>query len=90
MLYPVFDSSPRAKALIDPNATADMSTALVGEATKYGIETLAIGKSIAVPYADVQETSFRVYVSRQAKRLKRKFAVLKHAELSIYEVARIG
>lgn len=90
MPYGIFECSARAKAMIDPNAKPDQSAALAGAPSKYSLETLLIGQAIAVPYDAVKESSFRVYVTRQGNKLKRKFTVIRHDEAKVYEVARIG
>lgn len=91
MPYGIYDASAKAKALIKPEDLAvDSTPQTTGVASKYSLELLKVGQAVAVPFADVKLNSFRVYVTRQGTKLKRKFTVISHEEAHMYEVARIG
>lgn len=91
MSYGIYEASAKAKALIKPeDAEKDSTPSTTGSPTKYSIELLKVGQAVAVPFGDVKETSFRVYVTRTGAKLKRKFTVISHVESKLFEVARIA
>lgn len=91
MLYPIHEASPKAKALIAagvvPKGDAFVNT---HHRSKYKFEQVEIGYCFTVPIAEQSETSLRQLAVRYGKKLDRKFAVLKHADYGVIEVARIG
>jgi hypothetical protein len=91
MPYGIYEASAKAKAQIKPeDLVIDSTPSSTGTESKYSLELLKIGQAVAVPFADVKLNSFRVYVTRQGAKLKRKFTVISHDEARMYEVARIG
>lgn len=88
--YPIQPCSPTAAAKISPDATDIVGTSTRSR-EKYPFSDLVIGTAFAVPMAEItNETSFRVTVSVRGKKLGKKFAVVKHADVNLWEVARIG
>jgi hypothetical protein len=83
----IFDASPQAKALIpeglEPKADTNVSNA------KYPFDRLPVGKCFLLPL-DKGENYVRVLTSKNAKKLGKRFTVIKHAEHSVFEIARIG
>lgn len=76
--YKIMESSPEAKL--------QFSNGLIGK-TKYPFEELKEGFSFILPIAEAKENSLRVQCCVQSKKLNRKFVLLKHEKLGIYEIA---
>ena len=91
MSYPIYPASPKAKAII-PEGVQPKFDAFVNthHRSKYKFEQLEIGASFAVPFSEGNEVSLRQLSVRYGKKLSRKFTVIKHADLNLFEVARIG
>lgn len=92
-MYEIFDCSPRAKAKI----AADFDESKAAPATpnehhrvKYPFSALDVGKSFGVPMNEVNEGSIRNAASVHSKASGKKFCIVKHPGLMLYEVARIG
>ena len=92
MAYPIVESSPQAKAKIQPNASADVPAAEPNEhhRTKYPTDALNVGQSFTVPINEANEMSLRITASKRGKDSGKKFCVIKHAEYGCFEVARLA
>jgi hypothetical protein len=49
-----------------------------------------VGTSITIPIEGAKEASLRVTASKRGKALGKKFAIIKHKEFGVYEIARIA
>lgn len=78
--YEIKESSPEAKSKF---------TAELGGSKRYPFNELSEGLSFAVPFADGNEPSMRVQCSTWGKRLGKKFIVLRHESIGMFEVACI-
>lgn len=78
--YEIRESSVEAKSKF----TADL-----GGSKRYPFDELSEGLSFAVPVADGNEPSMRVQCSKWGKQLGKKFIVLKHESIGMFEVACI-
>lgn len=90
MDYPIYTSSPKALKLIQSYQDDKGTSVNTHHSSKYKFEQLAIGFSFAVPIAEGKETSLRRLATEYGKKLGKKFSVLKHQEIGMIEVARIG
>jgi hypothetical protein len=88
--YPVHEASPKAKAMI-AEGTAPKGDMFVNthHRSKYKFEQIEVGYCFTCPLTE-SETSLRNLAGRYGKKLGRKFAVLKHNDFGVFEVARIG
>lgn len=57
--------------------------------SKYPWHVLNVGQSFSVPVAEVKLTTLNTLAYRTSKRTGKKFKVVLHAELQVYEVARL-
>jgi hypothetical protein len=80
--FPVMPQSPKAARL-----AAGFSTR-----KKYSIsfETMVHGDSKQIPYSYIPYQTLRTMASRAAKKMGVKFAVIKHEDLSLYELSHCG
>lgn len=91
MEYQVVESSAKAQSRIVSRDDLVGITRSESPNAKYPFGDLGIGMSFAVPFDEIAETSLRNCVSMATKRYKpKRFAVVKHSEVSKYEVARIA
>lgn len=89
--YPIFESSAEALQRIENKAS--VGTGAINRPTtsaKYPFPLLKIGMSFAVPFADIGLNTICCSASRFAARSGKKFTVIKHTDLGVYEVARIA
>ena len=90
MSYKIQECSPKAKAKIQEGTKKKFDTfASEHHKAKYPFSMLDVGECFTVPIDEVSELSLRIMASRNAKKLSRKFTVIKHAEYGIHEAARI-
>lgn len=91
MTYELIESSPKAKAKIKSYEDAiGVETELSHQRQKYPWPSMAIGQSFTVPLAEGNEASLRNGASQFSKKTGKKFAVIRHAEYSCFECARIA
>lgn len=90
--YKFFDCSPKAQARID-RANEGLPVAekhLIDWRSKYPLECLNVGKCFLVPFVEANEPSLRNVVARaNSRNVGKRFAVIKHEEYKVFEVARI-
>jgi len=91
MAYEIFDCSPEAAKRIESETDAFGVTERKGNhRTKYPFADLLLGKCFTVPIGEANEASLRNQASASGVRFGgKKFAVIKHVELGVVEVARI-
>lgn len=91
--YAIIDASPKALALCDAS-TLKQGERLEDKANaKYPFNSLLVGESFAVPFADAGPgtlQSLRSSATSYSKWLKRKYRVFVHNEFACIEVARIA
>lgn len=54
------------------------------------LDSVNVGTSITIPIEGAKEASLRVTASKRGKALGKKFAIIKHKEFGVYEIARIA
>ena len=87
--YKIVTCSEKAKAMIETTE---------GEPVKYNaasyllypLDSMKIGDAFAVPFDHVREDSLRTVMSRKGKKKRKKFVVLKHDDMKVFEVARVA
>jgi hypothetical protein len=84
----IFDCSPKAKAKIQSFVDKYEGLEQIPTKEKYPWTKLAIGQAFIVGI-DKAEANVRNLASVRGKELKKKFCVIKHEDLKIFEVARI-
>lgn len=90
MNYEIVESSPKAKEKIKNYEDAiGVEDVPEHQRAKYPWPCLAIGQSFTVPLSEGNEASLRNGASQYAKKTGKKFTVLRHAQYSCFEVARI-
>lgn len=90
MTFELHDASPQAKKKITSYVDTVGAHANDHHRIKYPFDELTIGKCFTVPFAEANETSLRLTASVRGKNSGKKFAVIKHNDLQIVEVARIA
>lgn len=89
-MFEIYTSSKKALANVRTYTRPDDNAQTVIDGrTKYPFRSLAIGQSFAVFFEQVGETNIRNQAYLSSKRLNKKFIVIKHHDLELYEVARI-
>lgn len=92
MNYAVVQCSQKASMKINktraqPDAPAYVNTSAL---VKYPIDQLEVGQAFAVKYEDSHEGSLRTIVYVRGKKDGKKFTIIRHNDIGVYEVARIG
>lgn len=90
MKYQIVECSDKAKAKIKSYDDTKGVETDVYHNTKYPLRSLKIGQSFAVLYEEVTEQALRSVVSSRGAMLGKKFTLIKHESLKLYEVARIA
>ena len=90
MKYEVVESSPKAKELIKTTEDKIGVTVEVAAQTRHPFDRMHIAQSFAVPYDGSNENSLRSLASMKSKKTGKRFTVLKHDDLRVFEVARIA
>ena len=88
----IYESSPKAKDRINPANVGTGETSFpVGQA-KYPFSMLLIGQSFVVVNKEDRKQQLRLtaYAASFGRRHNKKFLVLKHVDLNLFEVARIA
>lgn len=91
--YEVIDASPKALALCDASKVKQGERLEDKANAKYPFNSLLVGESFAVPFADAGPgtlQSLRSSATSYSKWLNRKYRVIIHNEFSCIEVARIA
>jgi hypothetical protein len=91
MTYQIVESSPKALAKVE--TTEDkfgIDETLSHQRSKYPWPLLRIGQSFTVSIIEGNEASLRNGAVAYAKKSGKKFTVIRHAEYSCFEVARIA
>lgn len=91
--YKVIDASPKALALCDASKIKQGERMEDKPNAKYPFNSLLIGESFAVPFADTTPgtlASLRSSASSYSKWLSRKYRVIIHNEFSCVEIARVA
>jgi len=89
MAHDIFDASPKALKLIPVGTERKLDTH-VNLRSKYKFDQMQVGQCFVVSFTETEEGSLRVAAYRAGKKAGKKFAVLKHDEHSLYEIARVG
>lgn len=89
-MQPIVESSPLAKARITSYEDLIGTFDNTHHRNKYPFDALKIGQSFTLPFDGTKITSLRAMVYQKGETTRKKFAVLKHVEHSLYEVARIA
>lgn len=91
--YEVIDASPKALALCDASKVKQGERTEDKSNAKYPFNSLLVGESFAVPFADTTPgtlASLRSSASSFGRLHKRKYRVIVHNEFSCVEIARIA
>lgn len=91
--YEVIDASPKALALCDASKVKQGERSEDKANAKYPFNSLLVGESFAVPFADTTPgtlASLRSSASSYGKLHSRKYRVIIHNELACVEIARIA
>lgn len=91
MNYPIYPASPDAMSkikceIVDKGDTFENTHHLI----KYPFDQLRIGECFTVGMSDANEFSLRITANKTAKRTNKLFTVIKHKDLGLVEVARVG
>jgi len=86
----ILPSSERAKRKIVSYTDPIGPKFEIANQTMYPIDRLLIGFSLAVPFNEANEKSLRVLTSIKGRKTGKRFTVLKHDDVQLYEVARIA
>lgn len=89
MKYLIGGCSPQAREKIKSEVETDDSFPSLLWA-KYPFGQLKIGQCFAVPFEVGKEKSLRALATQQKAKTGKVFTVIKHTELKIFEVARVG
>ena len=92
MTYAIVDCSQKAsmKIKVEPGVVPAPAFDNDNPTTKYPFDALEVGKAFAVPFSAGRESSIRSIALQRGRRDGKKFAVITHSHLELFEVARIG
>jgi hypothetical protein len=85
--YQIFTSSFICDKMIE---SRESDLPIVPSNSIYPFDEMQIGQSFSVPFSDSREKSLRTQVSLAIKRTGKKFKIIKHKELALFEVARLS